>query len=451
MAETIVFSEHERKSKSDDSNEMCALRSLVENGSLKLEGVFKERNAAPKFLGLESSENAFVSSYYIGASWLKENELAVIVEPKIASIDYLKMFSAALSISTEKESRYFSTYYGIEFGKSEIEVPSELNMNIITPLILIHYISVLKNLAKHGLKKDYIYIEKNLQSKIKGHLVFHKHLRKNVIGKREDRAYCAFQEYTDDIPENRLLKKALIFAKNAIANSESLKNHSIYEPLTLAINKLLSDFSNVSDKIEIYEVKSLRANKLFSEYKEAIRLAKMILRKYDYSLQKTEETESKTLPFWIDMPRLYEMYVYAWLKENVKDDEILFQAAGYGETAADYVLRRSGMILDAKYKPRYKNSNAGIIDDIREMSGYARDEKILRKFENPQAEKVPCVILYPSSFEEMEKFGGEEAELERTKQADERIFGDVFERKVDIKRVRAYRDFYKMRVDVPRL
>ena len=148
MTETIVFSEHERKSKSDDSNEMCALRSLVENGSLKLEGVSKERNAAPKFLGLESFENAFVSSYYIGASWLKENELAVIVEPKITSIDYLKMFSAALSISTEKESRYFSTYYGIEFGKSEIEVPSELNMNIITPLILIHYISVLKNLAK---------------------------------------------------------------------------------------------------------------------------------------------------------------------------------------------------------------------------------------------------------------------------------------------------------------
>ena len=129
-------------------------------------------NAAPKFLGLESSENAFVSSYYIGASWLKENELAVIVEPKIASIDYLKMFSAVLSISTEKESRYFSTYYGIEFGKSEIEVPSELNMNIITPLILIHYISVLKNLAKHGLKNDYVYIEENLQSKVKGHLLF---------------------------------------------------------------------------------------------------------------------------------------------------------------------------------------------------------------------------------------------------------------------------------------
>ena len=243
----------------------------------------------------------------------------------------------------------------------------------------------------------------------------------------------------------------IVYAKNAIAHSESFKNHSIYEPLTLAINKLLSDFSNVSDKIEIYEVKSLRANKLFSEYKEAIRLAKMILRKYDYSLQKTEETESKTLPFWIDMPRLYEMYVYAWLKENVKDDEILFQAEGYGTTAADYVLKRSGMILDAKYKPRYENSNAGIIDDIREMSGYARDEKILRKFENPQAEKVPCVILYPSSFEEMEKFGGEETELEQTKHADERIFGDVFERKVDIKRVRAYRDFYKMRVDVPRL
>ena len=53
--------------------------------------------------------------------------------------------------------------------------------------------------------------------------------------------------------------------------------------------------------------------------------------------------------------------------------------------------------MDAKYKPRYANSNSRIIDDIREISGYARDKKILRELninENDN-EEIKCVIIYP--------------------------------------------------------
>ena len=385
----LCFTEHESKPK----ELVPELLELENKESLNLIGS-PDFMSAPKYLGISSNSEFFEAGYYIGASWIQENKIAAIVKPKIENIDYIKMFSDALAIDSENESDYFSKCYGVEIDKPTIEVES--SFNIITPLILIHYISVLTKLTKHGLKKGYIYREQNLQSKVKGHLLFQKHQQRNIIPKREDKAYCGFQEYTVDIPENRLLKKALLFTNLAINNYASLTKQSIFETIKLSINKLLVIFANVSENIEITEVQAIGFNKLFPGYKEAVSLAKTILRKFDYSLQNTESTEKTTIPFWIDMPRLYELYVFNYLNK-LYPEQVMFQVKGYQGTAADYILKDQGIILDAKYKPRYGYSNAGIIDDIREMSGYARDESILSNFDNPYADKVPCVILYPSN------------------------------------------------------
>ncbi|MBR4376684.1 MAG: TonB-dependent receptor [Spirochaetia bacterium] len=444
MNKVIIFKEHDQKAKfwgekREINEEISGLLGLERDGHIRFEGAPKNKDA-PKYLGIESTAEHLKAGYYIGATWLKEGELAVVVTPKVEKIDYLEMFSSALCVDSERASTYFSDYYGIEFDKPAIEVDEKFN--IITPLILIHYISILLRLTKHGLKKGYVFREKNLRSKVKGHLLLHKQLQKNIVFKREERAYCSFQEYTEDIPENQLLKKALLFAKNMINNSASLKKkQTIYESLKISANRLLAIFQNVSDEIEIHEVKSLKINKLFADYKEAVKIAKIILRRFDYSLQNIKTDKNKTLPFWIDMPRLYELYVYKWLKEKVKDDEVLFQVEGYQGTAVDYVLKRQGIILDAKYKPRYENSNAGIIEDIREISGYARDEKILNKFENSNVDKVPCVILYPREYEEMDL-----SEQEENDRNDGFFAGQNAN---NIKRIKPYRSFYKMQIDVP--
>lgn len=427
----IYFTEHEAKPK----DLVPELQELENKDSLKLTGYPDEYMGTPKHLGISSNSENYEAAYYIGASWIQENKIAAIVKPKIENIDYLKMFSDALTIDSENESDYFSKCYGVEFDKPAIEIDS--SFNVITPLILIHYISVLTKLTKHGLKKGYVYREQNLQSKVKGHLLFQRHLRSNVITKREDKTFCGFQEYTDDIPENRLLKKALLFTNIAINNYESLTKQSVFETIRLSINKLLTIFSNVSEEIEVYEVQSIGFNKLFAGYKEAVSLAKTVLKKFDYSLQNTESKEKSTIPFWIDMPRLYELYVFNYLNK-LYPGEVMFQVKGYQGTAADYILRNEGIILDAKYKPRYSYTNAGIIDDIREMSGYARDEKILSNFSNPLVEKVPCVILYPSSYSEMERVEYEESD---------RAEGFL----ASATKIKAYRDFYKIKVDLPRI
>ena len=135
------------------------------------------------------------------------------------------------------------------------------------------------------------------------------------------------------------------------------------------------------------------------------------------------------------MPRLYELYVFNYLNKKYPD-QVMFQVKGYMGTAADYILKDQGIILDAKYKPRYENGIAGIIPDIREMSGYARDEKILSNFDNSDISDAPCVILYPSCYDEMEK-----VEEEGMSKFDGHLS--------KARRIKPYRDFYKMRIDLP--
>lgn len=355
---------------------------------------------APKFLGLSWVCSRVCTSYYIGAAWLTEDNSteyknAVVVNTKQISneveTDFIEMYVRALQFAPSSD--YFSKCYGIDLNQPAIEC-SALNEQL-TPLLIVHYLAVLKKIISHGLKKDYIIREENLRSKVRGKIMLQNNLQKNIFVQRQDRVFCRFQEYTVDTIENRLLKKALVFS-DRFFNSLTSKSSSLNE-LKRIISQAENAFVHVSDDIEVSQIKVLKRNKLFKEYAEAIRLAKMILRRFDYSITKTAENRQNSVPpFWIDMSRLYEVYVYSKLYEAY-GDKILFQVEGWGETAADFVKTDEKIILDAKYKTHYQDTNSPLLPDIREMSGYARDKKILKAMEiNENEEKVvPCVIIYP--------------------------------------------------------
>ena len=375
----------------------------------------------PKYLGI----NDWTASYFIGAAWLVEKELAVVVTPKVPDIDFIQMFLSALEIDTQKESNYFAQCYGIQFDEPQIETHEELNQ--LTPLLVLHFISLLERLVKHGLKKDYLLHEENLKAKVKGRILFGKHLKTNVFQQRSDRMYCQYQEYTDDIPENRLLKKALLFSERILDRCDSLKRQSQYPDLQLRLNRLKASFSHISDDIEPYQVQKLSSNKLFKGYKEAIRVAKMILRRFDYSIREASSEQHSTPPFWIDMARLYEMWVLHRL-QKLGINPIMFQEAGfYGRQVADFVIREENLILDAKYKPKYVE-DWGDIDDIRELSGNARDDRLLPNL--PEDYSPRCIILYPGNTDELKP----ESDI-------------LFEQQGQ--KIPHYRNFYKISVPLP--
>ena len=379
--------------------------------------------AEPVFLGIRQD---FYASYYIGAEWLIPDELAVVVLPKMDKVDFVQMFLAALKVDTRCESDYFSKCYGIKFNEPIIETTEHLNQ--LTPLLVLHFVSLLDRLVKRGLKKNYIIREENLKSKVKGRIMLSKHLQKNEFPKRSDRMFCRFQEYTDDIPENRLLKRALLFCENVINGYESLKKQKDYSEILLIVNRLKSKFSLISDDIQPSQVRELSGNKLFKEYKDAIRVAKMLLRRFDYSISNASVERNTTPPFWIDMARLYEMWVWKKLTDNSLH-KVLFQESGfYGRQVADFVVRDEKLILDAKYKLNYANDNFVNINDIREISGNARDESLLPNI--PDDYSPRCVIIYPGDNDELKNEAVEPLDKQGV-------------------RIPHYRNFYKISIPLP--
>lgn len=107
--------------------------------------------------------------------------------------------------------------------------------------MLLHYLSLLTQLTKGGLRKGYVIREENLQSKVCGRILFQNHLKQNVFNKREDRVFCRYQEYTTDIPENRLLKKALELAKSSLLDIPSLKK-DVSDEIFQNVNNLEAAF-----------------------------------------------------------------------------------------------------------------------------------------------------------------------------------------------------------------
>lgn len=406
--------------------------------SLNLSFCKTDYEGAPKYLGING--DTLNASYYIGADWLSEEHgKAVVVTPKMPKVDFVEMYMCALKFDPAAD--YFSKFYDIDFNKQPIK--TDVLNNQLTPLLVIHFLSMLRRLSKRGLKKDYVIREDNLQSKIKGKIRVSKNIRLNDINKRNDRTYCQYQEYTVDNPENRLLKKALIFSQRYI---QKLNKHHSYHNIHNITNNLLALFTDVSEDIEIYEVNRIASNKLFKEYKEAIRIAKMILRQFDFSISKTGTDPKATPVFWIDMSRLYEVYVYTKLYESYPDN-IKFQVPGYKKTAVDFLKTDEKVIIDTKYKPKYDGSNGGIIEDIRQISAYARDEKILKALGIDQSLVPACLIIYPEKMIDNDNEEDEDADVceELDKFAsDKPILSQAT-------RIKGYTEFYKLSIQLPKM
>ena len=97
-----------------------------------------------------------------------------------------------------------------------------------------------------------------------------------------------------------------------------MPNFKHYSKLSLLENKCLAAFSQVSPEIELRDVKLIKSHKLFREYDLAVKLAKTILRRNDYSLKKASDDKKPTPVFWLDMALLFEHYVYSILHEQYR-------------------------------------------------------------------------------------------------------------------------------------
>ncbi len=341
-----------------------------------------------------NGDSGYYASYVIGAQWLDEaftKPLVVTTKYGCDRIDFLSMFSKCFNSGIEPEE--FAKIYAIDIDKPRIEAP-ELT-SVLSPLIVVHFLSVVQKIVRRGLKRDYINRECNL-NKVKGRIMIYKNERTNILKKRYDKVYCNFQEYSANTPENRLLKRALLFSQQILQNSAiSDSLHSLQQ----IVNNCLALFSGVDEQIEVWEVKSIKQNKIFKEYSEAIRLAKLILRQYYYNITNITTAENKQCPvFWLDMALLYEHYVLGLLREAY-GDQIEYQANGY-TGYPDFICHNPEVVMDTKYIPRFENDDIDVYI-VRQLCGYARDKKV---FKTKPTENIPCVVIYPKEDKAINPF-----------------------------------------------
>ena len=335
------------------------------------------------------TESGYYASYVIGAQWFdaaKTMPLVVTTKHGCDRIDFLKMFSVCFNSGIE--AKEFSKIYAVDMDAPRIKAP-ELK-SVLSPLIVAHFLSIVKDIVKRGLKKDYVQREENLK-KVRGRIDISRNERMNILKKRYDKVFCRYQEYSEDTLENRLIKKALLFSQQVLlvaGMSDSLLS------LQHTIHECLSAFSNVSDQIEVWEVKAIKHHKIFREYDDAVKLAQMILHRYDYSITNITTAEEEYCPvFWIDMAMLYEHYVLGLLREAY-GSKIHYQLHGY-TGYPDFVCYSPMLVMDTKYIPRFGSGN---IDAYiaRQLSGYCRDKRI---FSTKPETNVPCVVIYPKEGE----------------------------------------------------
>lgn len=347
---------------------------------------------------MDNSPWGYYASYMIGAEWIDDKEALVVTTKKgMEKIDFLTMFMTCFTSDLSVEA--FSEIYNIDCEAPTIHAPSL--KGVLSPLIILHFLGVVSRIR--SLKKGYVHYRENLK-KVKGHIQVMKNERKNIAVKRFDRVFCDYDEYTANIPENRLIKKALLFSKQILMHI--IEKHQSGTKAKIMLSRALAMFENVSEDVQTRDVRQIKGNKLFSEYNEAIRLAKLILQQYDYSISKVSMEEENISPFTLDMSLLYEHYVYGLLREAY-GKRISYQYKG--ETGyPDFQYCSSGFraILDTKYIPKYE---AALLDNyvIRQLSGYSRDLPILKKLgykdidEESPVPNVPCIIIYPKDGDDV--------------------------------------------------
>jgi len=363
----------------------------------------------------ETNPYRFETSYFVGVDWIVENELPIYVKPKLddntSEVNYVKMLFDVLK---EPENyNHLDQLCEIDFDKPSIAI--EQKQDLLTPLLLIQYINILKKIVQKGLKKSYYSVTKNLNAKVKGKILINETIKKNHFNNKMLFNYCQYSEFGVNSIENKILKKALAFS---IAAMQNLKGIDI-SALNGLVNYIQPAFVNVDNEVNIEELKSIKPNKLYKEYEQALKFAKHILKRYGYNISTANSTIIKTPPFWIDMSKLFELYGFSKLKEQFTHHNEVTYHRKFNYLEPDFILKTSDglnkMVIDAKYKPQYQNGNINT-EDIRQISGYARLKKVYEFLEFENDKIIDCLVIYSNQMANRKDFKGDNFKIEEEKE-----------------------------------
>lgn len=352
---------------------------------------------------LDNTECSFscdiTSSYYIGLDRFTFLGCNVYIAPKVnkdnLQLDYITMLLDAL-----KAPENFDHLDGLIETKLEeewIEIKSDLKP-ILTPFLIAQFLSIVQDLVKKGLKKSYYTIQENLDSKVRGKIIVSQQIKQNLLNNRLTKTICQYQEFGFDTEVNQFLKYVLSIIPNLLSDFVQEKE---FGKLQEVLNYCKGSFYQVNNK-KFKNLNHKENNPFYRNYNQAIKLGNQILALQDYNTSSNNPLETiMHPPFWIDMSKLFELYVFKQLKKQFPEEGYVKYHEKHNRQELDYIINTPNFkaIVDAKYKPRYVNGNPSI-DDARQLSGYTRLNSVYRELGINDDILIPAYFIYPANLNE---------------------------------------------------
>jgi len=382
--------------------------------------LFRNRREAICARFFQESGNHFLEcSYYVGADWFPHREKEwFYVEPKlntkfdentgeelepspdekeVIQIDVLRMLFEALQ---EPEVRdHTQELFEIKFDSPWI--PLKKTQDLISPLIMIQFLNLVKEIVRKGLKKSYYKVQESLYSKVKGKVLVSQTIKQNLVKNKKLHTFCQYEVFGVNGIENRILKKTLVYIRRYMTTFKGLGSDAFFQE---TFNYIQPAFQDVYEEVSLNDIKHLKFNPFYKDYEQAIELAKLILQRFSYNLNSIQEQETiMTPPYWIDMSKLFELFVLGKLRKRFPSRKEMEYQFGDRANSLDFIVNSSGykMIIDAKYKTKY--SYHFVTEDMRQVSGYARLKKVHKWLGFDQGTLIDCLVIYPDPI-----YGNEE-------------------------------------------
>lgn len=341
----------------------------------------------------------FQSFYFIGLDRTPLWKLPVFVEPKLNNGDNKLDFVSMLmeSLKEPENLNHIDGLFELKHQEQSIEVPISV-FESMSLFIIVQYIHIVKQLVRKGLKKSYYTKSKNLNNRIRGKINLGKQLKENVFKNKLTHVACTYQEHGYDTEANQFLKNVNRVIQTHLTDNTFLKQQ---KGLIEQLHYIAGAFHQVSD-VKIQKIKYQETNPFYKLYNQAIALGLQILKLADYNISQRNGATVAHPPFWIDMSKLFELYVYKQLRLEYPDAKISYHEKVHFQEPDFLIIGKDfKAVVDAKYKPRYKTGNPSI-EDARQLSGYCRLNTIYEKLGVPKDKIIPAIIIYPSELNILE-------------------------------------------------
>lgn len=248
----------------------------------------------------------------------------------------------------------------------------------------------LRDLLRRDFKKKYV-VHKENSTFLKGKLLIHQNVRENIFN--TSKYYCRFDEFTENNLMNQIFKYVTSIL---IRESKSTANKRLLDDILIHLCDV--DLVNIT----CTDINKIHFTRLNRQYKPIIEMCRLFL--FNLSTE-FAVSNMETFVFMFDMNRLFEEFVFEFIKRNRSrmyiNNEDLISAVRYqpylGKLFGEFILKGDILIecfsgrqilIDTKYKLLDNESLHGGLSqsDFYQMFTYATS----------QAHKYKDIILlYP--------------------------------------------------------